>query len=66
VQDHAVAGIVVVLVCILSNGAGPHLPGRGWGGGGGDVRGDRGEAAPWQLRSGGPEILPPAPSGCSV
>lgn len=29
VQDHAVAGIVVVLVCILGNGAGPHL----WGGG---------------------------------
>lgn len=26
-QDHAVAGIVVVLVCILGNGAGPHLRG---------------------------------------
>lgn len=28
VQDHAVAGVVVVLVCVLGNGAGPHL--RGW------------------------------------
>lgn len=26
-QDHAVAGIVVVLVCILGNGTGPHLRG---------------------------------------
>lgn len=26
-QDHAVAGIVVVLVCILCNGTGPHLRG---------------------------------------
>lgn len=36
VQDHAVAGIVVVLVCILGDGAGPHLRvgeergGAGW------------------------------------
>lgn len=28
VQDDAVAGVVVVLVCVLGNGAGPHL--RGW------------------------------------
>lgn len=34
VQDHAVAGIVVVLVCILGNGAGPYLRvGEGCGGG---------------------------------
>lgn len=31
VQDHAVAGVVIVLVCILGNGAGPHLWGWGWG-----------------------------------
>lgn len=31
VQDHAVAGIVVVLVCVLGDGAGPHLRGVGWG-----------------------------------
>lgn len=29
VQDHTVAGIVIVLVCILSNGAGPDLTRRG-------------------------------------
>lgn len=28
VQDHAVAGVVVVLVRVLSNGAGPDLAGR--------------------------------------
>lgn len=34
VQDHAVAGIVVVLVCILGDGAGPYLRvGEGCGGG---------------------------------
>lgn len=42
VQDDAVAGVVVVLVGVLSNGAGPDLagrtgraaqPGRDWGGG---------------------------------
>lgn len=27
VQDHAVAGVVVVLVCVLGYGAGPHLRG---------------------------------------
>lgn len=33
VQDHAVAGIVVVLVCILGDGAGPYLRvGEGCGG----------------------------------
>lgn len=37
VQDHAVAGVVVVLVCVLGNGAGPHLRGFGVGG----VRGAR-------------------------
>lgn len=30
-QDHAVAGIIVVLVCVLGDGAGPHLRWVGWG-----------------------------------
>lgn len=55
-QDHAVAGIVVVLVCILGNCTGPHLRGVGLGMGGGSrdrdgewgsVRGEGGEAATW-------------------
>lgn len=28
VQDDAVAGVVIVLVCVLSNGTGPDLEGR--------------------------------------
>lgn len=29
VQDHAIASVVVVLVCVLGDGAGPHLWGLG-------------------------------------